>query len=198
MGRRQRILCYWYGSDRNNGWCLYSECHGGAATTGAAGVVTLATSGGTTASTVVQATDSRLSDSRAPNGTAGWRFVWNYPNPTVAKIQGTAVSATTPTTAGQVLRYSGSAWVPNFVSMADYARRSREPSALTSCTSGQTLTWSAATDNLACSNIVVTASNFGSQTATQFWPLKWLCGNSDLQNTGFDRSSIGSRNGRHL
>jgi hypothetical protein len=41
-----------------------------AATTGAAGVVTLAASGGTTASTVVQATDARLSDSRTPTAHA--------------------------------------------------------------------------------------------------------------------------------
>ncbi len=41
-----------------------------AATTGASGVVTLAADGGTTASTVVQATDSRLSDARTPAGTS--------------------------------------------------------------------------------------------------------------------------------
>ena len=83
----------------------------------------------------------------------------------VTQAQGTPISATTPTTAGQTLRFNGTSWTPNFISMADLRSTITGASALTSCTSGQTLTWSAATDNLACTNISVTASNFGSQTA---------------------------------
>ena len=87
---------------------------------------------------------------------------------TVTKLQGTAVSATTPTIAGQSLRFNGTSWVPNFISMADLRSTVTGSSALTSCASNQTLTWSAATDNLSCSNISVSASNFSSQTANTF------------------------------
>lgn len=75
---------------------------------------------------------------------------------TVDKIKGTSVSAT-PTSTGQVLRYSGTTWTPNFVSMADLRSTITGASALTSCANNQTLTWSAATDNLACSNISLPA-----------------------------------------
>jgi hypothetical protein len=42
-----------------------------------------------------------------------------YPGPTVAKLQGTAVDGTTPTT-GQVLKYNGTAWAPGVAGVSGY------------------------------------------------------------------------------
>jgi hypothetical protein len=54
------------------------------ATTTTKGVVELATSGENAANVVVQGNDSRLSDSRAPNGAASGDLTGTYPGPTVA------------------------------------------------------------------------------------------------------------------
>jgi hypothetical protein len=91
---------------------------------------------------------------------------------TVTKIRGSTVSATSPTTDGQMLRFNGTQWVPNFISMFDL--RSTITGAVTfgaGCTAGQTLTWTSATDNLACTNIAINdsqISNTVSRTANTF------------------------------
>lgn len=61
--------------------------------------------------------DPRLTDSRVPSGSASGDLAGTYPGPTVAKIQGTSVSATAPTS-GQVLKYDGSEWKPDSDSTA--------------------------------------------------------------------------------
>lgn len=88
---------------------------------------------------------------------------------TVNAIKGMAVSAA-PTTTGQVLRYNGTNWTPNFVSMADLRSTVTGGSSATSCTAGQTLTYTSVTDNLACASISITDSQitYGSQAANKF------------------------------
>lgn len=129
------------------------------ATTGAVGVVQLASSGGTTAGTVVQASDSRLSDSRAPSGSAGGDLLGSYPNPTVAKIQGVAVSSSTPGN-GQWMKYSstGSTWAAGYISFSDLKTSLGAAQIPNDCTSAQTLVYSSVTDKFACTIIAVAST----------------------------------------
>lgn len=85
-------------------------------------------------------------------------------------LRGVPLAAATPTSSGQVLRYSGSSWAPNFVSMADLRSTVTGATALNSCSANQTMTWSSAADNLTCSNIALPDSqiSYSSKTANTF------------------------------
>lgn len=95
-----------------------------AGTTGAKGIVELATDGEAIGGVVVQGDDSRLSNSRVPSGAAGGDLSGTYPNPTVVQARGLReTSGPTTLTLGaiadnQLLVRSGSNIVGTFIMLA--------------------------------------------------------------------------------
>lgn len=130
------------------------------ASTAAKGIVQLAADGGTSAGQVVQANDSRLSNSRTPSGSAagtGSDLAGTYPSPTVAKIRGNSVSSTSLTNldTGMVYRWNGTslAFEPAYLNFGDLKTSAGAAQFATSCNADQTLTWSAVSDAFACTTI---------------------------------------------
>ena len=115
---------------------------------------------GTGAGKVVQGNDSRLSDSRAPNGSASGDLSGSYPSPTVAKLQGRGVSVTAPAD-GQVLRYNNgtSQWEPYNFGIGDLKTSLGTSQFISaSCTASETLIWSSVTNTFSCTTIAISAS----------------------------------------
>jgi hypothetical protein len=107
---------------------------------GKVGVAYLPT--GTTGSDVCIGNDSRLSDSRAPNGTATGDLYGSYPSPNVGKLRGVALSSTAPT-GGQILKYNGTStqWEPASASAPTISSAQNIASATVACTAA---TWNLA------------------------------------------------------
>ena len=110
---------------------------------------------GATGSTVCIGNDARLSDSRAPNGTATGDLYGSFPSPNVGKLRGTTISTTAPTD-GQVLTYAtATGWTPTTIAASgDLSGTYPAPAvvklrgnalAVATPTNGQVLTWLTAT-----------------------------------------------------
>jgi len=115
---------------------------------------------GTAANTVAAGNDARITGALQSGATAGGDLSGTLPNPTVAKIQGTGVSSTTPTT-GQVLKYSGSAWTPSTLAVPDISGLA------VSCAVSETMYWNSVSGTFACQSININAfinggNSFGS------------------------------------
>lgn len=96
--------------------------------------------------------------SPAASGSAGGDLSGNFPNPTVTKIQGTAISSVSPTANGQVLRFDGTQWVPNFVAITDLRSSVTGTNQFAaSCGANQTLSYNSVGDVMSCSNISLDA-----------------------------------------
>ena len=61
--------------------------------------------------TISNSGDTNAADDITTSTAAGGDLIGTYPSPTVAQIQGNPVSSTTPTS-GQILKWSGTQWVP--------------------------------------------------------------------------------------
>ena len=130
---------------------------------------------GATGSTVCIGNDARLSDSRAPNGTATGDLYGSFPSPNVGKLRGTTISTTAPTD-GQVLTYAtATGWTPTTIAASgDLSGTYPAPSvvklrgnalAVATPTNGQVLTWVSSTSSWTPAGAPAAAIAYATNTA---------------------------------
>ncbi|WP_413294553.1 tail fiber domain-containing protein [Bdellovibrio sp. HCB185ZH] len=77
-----------------------------------------------------------------------------------------AVSISNGTVTGQTLRWGGAAWSATKLTYTDLINATAaSPWPSTTCTAGQAVIWSSASDSFVCSTITISGSNFASQSA---------------------------------
>ncbi|WP_413568286.1 tail fiber domain-containing protein [Bdellovibrio sp. HCB117] len=124
---------------------------------------------GTTAGTVAAGDDSRFTNSRPPNGAAGGDLSGSYPNPTVQKIQNTAVASAAPSN-GQYFKFDGTSWAGAAITISDvnnltttlgtYLTTAAFNTAVGSgnCASHQTPYWNSVSSSFQCQSINVSVA----------------------------------------
>ncbi|WP_374030309.1 tail fiber domain-containing protein [Bdellovibrio bacteriovorus] len=124
---------------------------------------------GTTANTVAAGNDTRFSDARTPTGNASGDLSGTYPNPSVAKIQGVAVSNSAPTS-GHFMKFSGTEWSSSAIAIGDVTNLTSSLSGLLStasfntavgsanCAAYETAYWSSVAGKFLCQAINVSVA----------------------------------------